>query len=38
IINSGNVQAGAAGTDKRANAAAVADAKNALITMLKHIR
>ncbi|GJV73951.1 hypothetical protein Tco_1493946 [Tanacetum coccineum] len=38
IINSGNVQAGAAGADKRANAAAVADAKNALITMLKHIR
>ncbi|GKB95703.1 hypothetical protein Tco_0981840, partial [Tanacetum coccineum] len=28
----------AAGADKRANAAAVADAKNALITMLKHIR
>ncbi|GJU67962.1 hypothetical protein Tco_1254221 [Tanacetum coccineum] len=27
-----------AGADKRANAAAVADAKNALITMLKHIR
>ncbi|GJT97074.1 hypothetical protein Tco_1092592 [Tanacetum coccineum] len=28
----------AAAVDKRANAAAVADAKNALITMLKHIR
>ncbi|GJX00945.1 glucose-1-phosphate adenylyltransferase small subunit, chloroplastic/amyloplastic, partial [Tanacetum coccineum] len=38
IINSGNIQAGGAGADKRANAAAVADAKNALITMLKHIR
>ncbi|GKA56191.1 hypothetical protein Tco_0755263, partial [Tanacetum coccineum] len=38
IINSGNVQAGAAGAYKRANAAVVANAKNALITILKHIK
>nr|GEW37109.1 hypothetical protein [Tanacetum cinerariifolium] len=34
----GSVSIGAAGADKRANADAVADAKNALITLLKHIR